>query len=135
MNTVLVIDDESEVREGIARVLRRAGFTVRTIDNVEDAMQELRREPADAVITDMLMPKLDGLDAIHRIRGEFPLSRILAISGGGNFDLASTAPRRLTTNAHLVAAQRSGAHLILKKPFESRELIEAVRELLQGNGS
>ncbi len=130
MQTVLVIDDEGDVRDGIRRVLERAGFSVRTLDNATDALLELRRAPADVVITDIIMPKLNGVDAICSIVSEFPAVRIVAISGGGNFDASSYQPGAIITTAYLAAAKRAGAHFILTKPFESRELIEAVKQVI-----
>ncbi len=65
---------------------------------------------------------------------EFPMVRIVAISGGGNFDVIGYQPAAITTTAYLAAAKRAGAHLILTKPFESRELIEAVEHVIAGGG-
>ena len=130
MHSILVIDDEVDVRDGMKRVLDRAGFSVRIIDNATDALLELEREPADVVITDIIMPKLNGVDAISRIVQEFPSVRIVAISGGGNFDPSSYQPAAITTTAYLAAAKKAGAHLILTKPFESAELIDAVRRVI-----
>jgi CheY-like chemotaxis protein len=130
MHSVLVIDDEGDVRDGIRRVLERAGFLVQTLDNATDALLELERTAADVVITDIIMPKLNGVDAIQRIVQEFPTVRIVAISGGGNFDASSYQPGAITTTAYLAAAKKAGAHFILTKPFESRELIEAVNNVL-----
>ena len=130
MHSILVIDDEVDVRDGMKRVLDRAGFSVRIIDNATDALLELEREPADVVITDIIMPKLNGVDAISRIVQEFPSVRIVAISGGGNFDPSSYEPAAITTTAYLAAAKKAGAHLILTKPFESAELIDAVRRVI-----
>jgi len=76
------------------------------------------------------MPKLNGVDAICRIVKEFPSVRIVAISGGGNFDPSSYQPAAITTTAYLAAAKKAGAHLILTKPFESAELIDAVRRVI-----
>jgi len=130
MHSILVIDDEADVRDGMKRVLDRAGFSVRITDNATDALLELEREPADVVITDIIMPKLNGVDAICRIVKEFPSVRIVAISGGGNFDPSSYQPAAITTTAYLAAAKKAGAHLILTKPFESAELIDAVRRVI-----
>jgi CheY-like chemotaxis protein len=130
MRHILVIDDEPDVRDGIKRVLDRAGFSVRVVDNATDAMLELKRLAADVVITDIIMPKVNGVDAIERILREFPLVRIVAISGGGNFDVNGYQPAAITTTAYLAAAKRAGAHCILTKPFESRELIEAVNQVM-----
>ena len=130
MYSVLVIDDEADVRDGIKRVLERAGFSVRVIDNAGDALPELRRQPADIVITDIIMPKMGGVEAIAAILREFPAMRILAISGGGNFDMSAYQSTAITTTTYLSAAKAAGAHAILTKPFESRELIQAVEQLI-----
>lgn len=130
MHSVLVIDDEADVRDGIKRVLGRAGFSVRVIDNAGDALPELRRQPADIVITDIIMPKMSGVEAISAILREFPAMRILAISGGGNFDMSTYHSTAITTTTYLSAAKTAGAHAILTKPFESRELIQAVEQLI-----
>ena len=132
MRRVLVIDDEPEVRDGIKRVLDRAGYSVRTVDNATDAMLELKRLAADVVVTDIIMPKVNGVEAIVR---EFPLVNIIAISGGGNFDVTGYQPAAITTTAYLAAAKRAGAHCILTKPFESRELIEAVEQVIGAGGA
>jgi CheY-like chemotaxis protein len=129
-----VIDDETDVRDGIKRILDRAGFSVRIIDNAADALLELRRDAADVVITDIIMPKLNGVDAISLIVQSFPGVRIVAISGGGNFEAGGNAPSSITTTRYLAAAKQAGAHVILTKPFESRELIEAVEQLLGAGG-
>ena len=135
MHTILVIDDEVDVRDGIKRVLERAGFSVRTVDNAVDAMLELARAPADLVITDIIMPKMNGVDAIDAILKEFPAVGIIAISGGGNFDVTGYQPSSITTTAYLAAAKRAGAHCILTKPFESRELIEAVEQVVSAGSA
>ena len=134
MHRILVIDDEQDVRDGIKRVLERTGFSVRVVDSAADAMLELERVGADVVITDIIMPKVSGVDAIGRIVREFPLVRIVAISGGGNFDVTGHLPASITTTAYLTAAKRAGAHCILTKPFESRQLIEAVNQVM-GTGA
>jgi YesN/AraC family two-component response regulator len=135
MHRILVIDDEPDVRDGIKRVLDRAGFSVRVVDNATDAMLELKRLAADVVITDIIMPKVNGVDAIECIVREFPMVRIVAISGGGNFDVTGYQPAAITTTAYLAAAKRAGAHCILTKPFESRELIEAVERVMGAAGA
>jgi two-component system response regulator AtoC len=135
MHSILVIDDEADVRDGIKRVLDRAGYTVRTVDNAADAMLELKRQTADVVVTDIIMPKMNGVEAIERIVREFPMVGIVAISGGGNFDVTGYQPAAITTTAYLAAAKRAGAHCILTKPFESRELIEAVEQVIGTGGA
>jgi DNA-binding NtrC family response regulator len=130
MHDILVIDDELDVRDAIQRVLVGAGYAVRTAGDVTGAMAEIRRAPADVVITDIIMPQTHGVDAINSIRKEFPGVRIIAISGGGNFSAGGYQPTAITTSAYLAAAQRAGAHFLMTKPFESEDLIQAVEEVL-----
>jgi CheY-like chemotaxis protein len=130
VHEVLVIDDELDVRDAIKRVLDRAGYSVRTAADVDNALSELRAHPADVVITDIIMPKSNGVEAIEIIRREFPAVRIVAISGGGNFSVNGYQPTAITTTAYLAAAQRAGAHLVMTKPFESKDLITAMERVL-----
>jgi len=131
MKSVMVIDDELDVRDSIKRVLDRAGYSVRSVENAEDALNELDASPADLIITDIIMPKVDGVKAIHEIRKKFPAIRILAISGGGNFGVGAYQPGAITTTAYLAAAEKAGAHLTLTKPFESKDLLQAVETALR----
>lgn len=130
MYQVLVIDDDVDVRDAIRRVLERAGFGVRTSADVLEALNELNRRAAHVVITDIIMPKINGVEAIRSILEGFPDVRIIAISGGGNFGITSYKPNAITTTAYLAAAERAGAHCILTKPFESADLVRAVEQVL-----
>jgi len=130
MQNVLIIDDEPDVRDAVERVLTRAGYSVRTTGSVADAMTQLGCLAADVIITDIIMPKINGVQAIELIRKAFPSVRIVAISGGGNFGFASYRPTAITTNAYLASAEKAGAHLVLTKPFESLDLIRAVETVL-----
>jgi CheY-like chemotaxis protein len=130
MHSILVIDDEPDVRDAVKRVLDRAGYSVRTADSAVDAMVEIERIPTDVVITDIIMPKIDGVQIIESIRKVFPSVRIIAISGGGNFGITAYQPTAITTTAYLASAQQAGAHLVLTKPFESIDLIQAIENVL-----
>ena len=130
MQRILIVDDERDVRDSIKSVLDLAGYMVRTAENAADALDQLGRVPIDVVITDIIMPKMNGVQAIESIRKAFPLVRIVAISGGGNFGVAAYQPTAITTNAYLASAEKAGAHLVLTKPFEAEDLIEAVEKLL-----
>ena len=130
MQNILVIDDEPDVRDAVKRVLERAGYSVRTADNAIDALAELERVATDVVITDIIMPKINGVQAIESIRKAFPSVRIIAISGGGNFGISTYQPTAITTTAYLASAEVAGAHLALTKPFEAGDLIQAVEKVL-----
>jgi YesN/AraC family two-component response regulator len=130
MQRILIVDDERDVRDSVKCVLDLAGYVVLTADNATDALDQLGRTPTDLVITDIIMPKIDGVQAIQSIRKAFPLVRIVAISGGGNFGVAGYQPTAIATNAYLASAEEAGVHLVLTKPFEADDLLEAVEKLL-----
>ena len=130
MQRILVVDDERDVRDSVKCVLDLAGYEVLTAENVTEALEQLQRTPMDLVITDIIMPKMNGVQAIESIRRAFPLVRIVAISGGGNFGVAGYQPTAIATNAYLASAEEAGAHLVLTKPFEAEDLLEAIEQLL-----
>jgi CheY-like chemotaxis protein len=130
MHQVLVIDDDVDVRDAIRRVLERAGYAVRTSADAVEAVNQLSREPAHVVITDIIMPKVNGVEAIRTILKDFPDVRIIAISGGGNFGIDTYKPNAITTTAYLAAAESAGAHCLLTKPFDASDLVRAVEQVL-----
>jgi len=130
MHHILIIDDERDVRDSVKCVLDLAGYVVTTAENASEALEQLGRAPADLVITDIIMPKINGVQAIQSIRKAFPLVRVVAISGGGNFSVAGYQPTAIATNAYLASAAEAGAHLVLTKPFEAEDLLEAVETVL-----
>ncbi len=130
MQRILIIDDERDVRDSVKCVLDLAGYEVLTVDNATDALEQLGRTPMDLVITDIIMPKMNGVQAIESIRRAFPKVRIVAISGGGNFGVAGYQPAAIATNAYLKSAEEAGAHVVLTKPFELDDLIGVVEKLL-----
>jgi CheY-like chemotaxis protein len=130
MQRILIVDDERDVRDSVKSVLDLAGYVVLTADSAADALDQLGRTPMDLVITDIIMPKMNGVQAIQSIRRAFPLVRIVAISGGGNFGVAGYQPTAIATNAYLASAEEAGAHLVLTKPFEADDLLEAIEKLL-----
>ena len=131
---LLLVDDEQGVRAAMARVLERAGFVVRLADSAEQALAALRAESVELVVTDIIMPRQNGVELIKTLRREFPATAILAISGGGNFWPEGYKPEAITTSAYLAAAERAGADAVLSKPFETAELLEAIRGVLTKRG-
>jgi CheY-like chemotaxis protein len=130
MHKILVIDDDADVRDSVKYVLDLAGYTVATAQSATEALGQLALVTTDLVITDIVMPKIDGVQAIQMIRRAFPHVRIVAISGGGNFGAAAYQPAAIKTNAYLASALDAGAHLVLLKPFETEDLLQAVEEVL-----
>ncbi len=120
MNTILVMDDDEQVRNMLCETLKREGYQVLDAADGEEGMKLFRKKGADLIITDLIMPNKEGLETIIELRKEFRDVKIIAISGGG----------RVEPDEYLSLAESLGAHVTLAKPFEREELLGAVRKLL-----
>lgn len=118
MAEILVIDDEPQMRRLIARILHGAGHTVHEANNGEEGIELFRRMRPVLVITDIVMPDVEGIEVIRALRQEAPTIPILAISGSGH-------------PVYLRAATGLGATTALAKPFRADELLSVVGQLLQ----
>ena len=130
MASILIIDDDTDVREAIRDVLEHAGYAVDTAANGNEALECQRAQPAQVIITDIIMPEKNGIDTITDIQEEFPAVKIIAISGGGGFGRPTYHPQAIKTTAYLAAAKEAGAERVFAKPFDRKELIQAVEDLL-----
>lgn len=117
MKTVLVVDDELGYREMLQMDLSEAGFRVLTAAGGQEALDTLQREDVDLVLTDMKMPKMDGLEtvvAIKKLRPELP---IILMTGYAVEDMVQKA---LSLKARLC----------LRKPFDTQDLTTAIQDVL-----
>jgi CheY-like chemotaxis protein len=130
MARILVVDDEIEVGAAVRRVLERAGYAVTLANNATEGLEAVAQQPPDVVITDIIMPKVHGVELIKTLRERYPRIRIIAISGGGSFGPLAYKPEAISTHAYLAAAREAGAQEVLTKPFDLTDLIAAVRRLL-----
>ena len=122
---VLVVDDDTLMRELLAEWLSEAGYRVRHADNGETALRTLRRQHVGLLVTDMDMPDRDGAQILieaHRIQ---PNLSVIAISGRALDDTRNWAAAML----------EFGAAKALAKPFERRELLAAVEEITARDNS
>ena len=123
MARILVIDDETPIRELICFALDNSGHQVSDASSGDEAMALNRAAPADIIITDISMPKTDGLEIIRILREEFPATKIIAISG-----VLSSEP-----GDNLYTATRAGADMAFAKPFDVFEMAEAVNTLAKAS--
>lgn len=121
MARILVIDDEEMVRYTTETVLRDAGYRVSTAENGRVGLERMREEDCDLVITDIIMPEMEGMETIQIIRQEFPDLPIIAMSGGG----------RIGNLDYLESAKLLGVVATIPKPFTREELCLAVDTVLQ----
>jgi CheY-like chemotaxis protein len=122
MQRILVIDDEPFVLDALKRVLATTTVAVIGASTADAGLTAMRESSVDLVIIDVILPGMDGVEAIKIIRRDYPAVRIIAISGGGNFGLNSYLPDAISTNAYLAACKAAGADGTLAKPFETAEL-------------
>jgi two-component system response regulator MprA len=121
MSHVLVVDDEPAVRRALERALRLDNYTVSLAADGEEALDALAREPADAVILDISMPRLDGLEVTRRMRKAGDRTPILMLTARDAID-------------DRVQGLEVGADDYLVKPFALRELQARLRALLRRAG-
>ncbi|MEV0583235.1 response regulator transcription factor [Nonomuraea sp. NPDC050310] len=115
---LLVVDDEPALREALQSSLEFEGYRVETVNDGLAALEALEREPYDAVLLDVMMPRLDGLTACRRLR-----------SGGNHVPVLMLTARDAVGDR--VSGLDAGADDYLVKPFELDELLARVRALLR----
>lgn len=129
MTRVIVIDDEDDVRIVLKEILVRAGFEVEVASTGEEGLELLRQCEAELVVTDVIMPGKDGVETVYDIRMEFPNTKIIVISGGGNVGVGDYSPDSIKTAAYLASAAAVGADITMTKPFSREELVNAALAL------
>jgi two-component system response regulator (stage 0 sporulation protein F) len=119
MATILIIDDEEPIRILLRSVLEAAGHEVLEAPNGRIGLELYRHRPTDLIITDILMPELDGLDMLLELTREFLHAKVIVISGAEG------------ENNLLNVAKLFGARQTLQKPFSMPQLLGAVRYELE----
>ncbi len=120
MARILIIDDDDQGRASLRRMLEWFGYEVLDAPNGKEGIKLNQCEPADLVITHVIMPKKNGIETIMDLRREFPEVKIIAISGGS----------RTGADRYLELAKGFGAQCTIKKPFKLEELFKAIQEVL-----
>jgi DNA-binding NtrC family response regulator len=121
---ILIIEDDEQVQKIICEMLSLSGHTIVTANNGEDGIAKMADNPdISIVITDLFMPKKEGLETIVEIKKTWPKVGIIAISGGGIID----------SQISLRCAELLGAAVALKKPFSSGDLLRAIESKAADN--
>jgi len=122
MAKVLVIDDEANLRKVLAALLRRDGYDVSIAENGEVGLAEFQKNGADAVITDLVMPKLGGMEVLRAINAADPEVPVIIITAHGTVDSA-------------VEAIKLGAFDYVTKPFDQSELSNVLAKAIRTHES
>jgi two-component system, NtrC family, response regulator HydG len=115
---ILVVDDEPTARQGLEKLLRRKGFRVQTEADGEAALRAAAEFAPDVVVTDLRMPKMDGLELLKALRAQDRDVPVIVATAFGEV-------------ASAVAAMRAGADDYLTKPLEIDELVLAIERALE----
>ena len=117
---ILIVDDDEALLEALPRALklRLNGIRIETSDNAAEALERIREIDYDAVVTDIKMPGLDGLEALREIKKLRPKTPTLLITGHGEHDLA-------------VQALRGGAYDFVQKPIDRDYFVASLERAIQ----
>ncbi|MBI5556697.1 MAG: response regulator [Deltaproteobacteria bacterium] len=119
MAKILVIDDEEQIRALLKRIFESLDHFVFVAENGAVGLKMLAQEPFDLVITDIFMPEKEGMETIIEIKRDYPLVKIVAMSGGGSKGCD-----------YLPMAKPLGADVCLNKPFTKEVIVSIVSGLL-----
>jgi two-component system response regulator HydG len=118
MPRILVVDDEPSHRDSLRRIFERAGMDVLVADDGERALETLRSEPVNVVLTDLVMPRMDGQALLRATKTLQPDADVVVMTAYGTVENA-------------VAAMREGAYDFLIKPTKRREVLACIERVLE----
>lgn len=121
MTTILLVEDEVLLREGVQETLEVYGYTVIGAADGIEALDWLEQTPVSLIITDLVMPNMNGVAFIEQVRIKFPKLPIIVASGS-----TESVTSRLGIDTILVP----GATACITKPFKSKDLVALVEELM-----
>lgn len=118
LGPIIVVEDEKPIRQGIVEVLRSAGFQPVEAADGEAGLAAARRPDVRLVLLDLLLPKLDGMDVLKKLRTTHPTLPVIILTARG-------------TEEERVAGLKAGADDYVVKPFSARELLARVEAVLR----
>jgi DNA-binding response OmpR family regulator len=118
---VLIVEDEPNIMESLSFILERADFDIDTAPDGTEALLQLRRQTYSALILDLMLPGISGLDVLRSVRADKALEAlpVIVLSAKGQ-----------AADRH--AAETTGATAFITKPFSNAEVVDRVRELTGG---
>ncbi len=112
---VLFVDDEEDFLETLLKRIRKRGVNATGVKSGEAALERLEQDLADVVILDVRMPGMDGLEALKEIKGRYPLTEVIMLTGHANVEVA-------------IQGMELGAFDYLMKPMDIDELLYKVED-------
>jgi DNA-binding response OmpR family regulator len=128
VTSILLVEDDDQLRVMLTTLLTSTGYEVWEAPNGRGVCDLYRQHDFDLVITDLVMPEIEGLGMITELQRINHNVRIIAMSGGGQ------GGRQAKAEEYLLLAEKLGAQLTLTKPFDNQEFLDAVRLVLETQG-
>ncbi|MFO7657767.1 MAG: response regulator [Bacteroidales bacterium] len=117
MKRILIVDDNLMMRKLIRNIFIDHQFEIEEAEDGIKGLEIVRKTGIDLVITDIIMPKMEGIELIMHLKRDFPEIKIIAISGGKPY--------------YLYMAKKLGIEKIFTKPLNIQEFLTAVKKLIQ----
>jgi len=115
---ILIVDDEEDILKTLKEILQRKGYNVILASNGFEALEILENTAVNLIITDIIMPEIEGLEFVQKVTSKKPDLPIVVMSG-------------LANDHYLTAASYFGAVCKLTKPFDTNELLDAIKCALE----
>lgn len=123
MKSILVVEDDDAYRRSLEQILTKSGFAIVQAANGREALASYDPVKIDAVVLDLIMPDVEGLETLTKLRRMTPGVKVLAISGGGQIDARD----------YLELALKLGAKESLPKPFTAEALLAAIHRVIDAS--
>lgn len=120
MKSILVVEDDDAYRRSLDQILVRSGYSTVLATNGREALAAYDPEKIEAVVLDLIMPDIEGIETLTKLRRSFPNVKVLAVSGGG----------QIGAKDYLGLAAKLGAKATLAKPFSTEAFISALQRVL-----
>ncbi|MCB0259321.1 MAG: response regulator, partial [Calditrichaeota bacterium] len=118
---ILIVDDDENLRIGMATILEDEGFEVHEAENGRAGIEKLEQGMYDLIITDYKMNEMDGMRFLEQLKVEYPSLKVIMVTGFGTIE-------------HAVEAMKLGAVNYMTKPVKPKMLVEMVKNVLQVGG-
>jgi DNA-binding NtrC family response regulator len=119
---ILIVEDEDNTRHALAKLLIREGFVVECVSNGCEALSYLSRQPVNLIVTDIKMPRMDGITFLRELNKNFPKSNVIMITAYGGVE-------------SYLEAMNLGAFEYINKPVRIDELKMIMKKILDADGS
>ncbi len=117
MKNILVIEDDKKMRDGLVEILKDKGYHVESAENGQSGIDTISKKDFDAVLTDLIMPAVGGMDVLRETKRMKPKTSVIIITGFGTIENA-------------VEALKAGASDYITKPFKIDEVQIKIRKVL-----